>query len=189
MLICLKIKLGATYRELVDWLGEMPGIQQVLGLGKLPHFTTVQKAFVRLSPAVWRVVQRASSALLPTSGLAALDASGWDRSYASRHYTQRLKLQIRSLKTTLLVDTHAQMVLDVHVTATRRHDTRIAPQLGNLERFHTLAADKGYDDQGLRGWLRGQGKRPVIRHREFAPWRLMPAWIRRSTTGAAWWRR
>lgn len=65
VLVCLKLKLGVTYREPVDWLAEMPGIQQALGLKQLPHFTTGQKAFARLSPAVWRVVQRASSALLP----------------------------------------------------------------------------------------------------------------------------
>lgn len=60
----------------------------------------------------------------------------------------RVKLKIRSLKATLLVDTKAQTVLDLHVTTTRKHDTQIAPQLTkrNLERFRVLAADKGYDD-------------------------------------------
>ncbi len=78
-------------------------------------------------------------------GVAAVDSSGWDRSHASRYYTQRVKLKIRALKTTLLVDTQAQMVLDVHVTTTCNHDTQIAPQLTgrNLERFEALAADKG----------------------------------------------
>jgi len=48
-----------------------------------------------------------------------------------------MKLVIRSLKTTLLVDTQAQTVLDVHVTTTRKHDTQIGPQLTerNLEQF------------------------------------------------------
>ena len=47
------------------------------------------------------------------------------------------------------MDTQAQTVLDVHVTTTRKHDTQIAPSLTerNLERFATLVADKGYDDQ------------------------------------------
>lgn len=168
----LKIKLGVTYRELIDWLQEMPRIRQALGLKRLPHFTTVQKAFQRLSPAIWRLVQWVSAALLEGDGIAALDASGWDRSYASRYYTQRIHLKIRALKTTLLVDTKAQTVLDVHVTTTRKHDTQIAPRLTerNLERFETLAADKGYDDQSYRNRLRSWGKRPLIKHREFAPY-------------------
>jgi len=114
---------------------------------------------------------RLSASLLPGDGVAAVDSSGWDRSYASRSYTQRVKLKIRALKTTLLVDTRVQMVLDVHVTTTRKHDTRIAPQLTerNLERFEVLAADKGYDDRTYRNRLRSWGKRPLIKHREFAP--------------------
>jgi len=171
-LYCLKIKLGVTYRELIDWLAEMPRIQRALGLKRLPHFTTVQKAFQRLGTAIWRVLQRLSAALCLGDGVAALDASGWDRSHASRYYTQRMKLKIRSLKTTLLVDTQAQTVLDLHVTTTRKHDTRIAPQLTerNLEGFEALAADKGYDDQELREGLRAAGKRPLIKHREYQPY-------------------
>jgi len=50
-------KLGVTYRELVDWLGEMPHLWE--SLQQLPHFTTVQqKAFQRLSTAIWCVLQR-----------------------------------------------------------------------------------------------------------------------------------
>jgi len=171
-LYCLKLKLGVSYRELGDWLGEMPRIQQALGLRGLPHFTTVQKAFARLETAIWRVLQRVSSTLLEGDGVAALDASGWDRSHASRHYTRRVKLKIRSLKVTLLLDTSAQMVLDLHVTTTRKHDTQIAPGLTerNLDRFHTLTADKGYDDRSYRSWLRSWGKRPLIKHREFKPY-------------------
>jgi len=171
VLYCLKIELGVTYRELIDWLEEMPRLQQALGLKRLPHFTTVQKAFQRLSTAIWRVLQRLSAPLLQGDGVAAVDSSGWDRSHASRSYTQRVKLKIRALKTTLLVDTQAQMVLDVHVTTTRKHDTQIAPQLTerNLERFEALAADKSYDDQTYRNQLRSWGKRPLIKHREFAP--------------------
>lgn len=147
-LYCLKIKLGVTYRELSDWLALWPRIRKALGLKRLPHFTTVQKAFGRLSSAIWRVLQRLSAAMVEGDRIAALDASGWDRSYASRYYTQRIKLKLRSLKTTLLVDTQAQTVLEIHVTTTRRHDTQIAPGLTkrNLERFEALAADKGYPD-------------------------------------------
>jgi hypothetical protein len=55
VLYCPKLKLGITYRELIDWLEEMPRIRQALGLRQLPHFTTVQKAFQRPGAAVWHV--------------------------------------------------------------------------------------------------------------------------------------
>ncbi len=62
-LYCLKMKLG-----------EMPRIQKALGLKQLPHFTTVQKAFQRLSP--WRLLQRISAALGEGNGIAALGRHG-----------------------------------------------------------------------------------------------------------------
>jgi len=76
------------------------------------------------------------------------------------------------LKTTLLVDTGAQTMLDLHVTTTRKYVKEIAPPLTqrNLERFERLAADKGYDDQTYRGWLRFWGKRQLIKHRESKPY-------------------
>ncbi len=44
-------------------------------------------------------------------GIAALNVTSWDRSYANRYYTQRIKLKIRALKVTLPIDTRAQTVL------------------------------------------------------------------------------
>ena len=104
--------------------------------------------------------------------VAALDATGWDRSHASRYYAQRVKLKLRALKVTLLVGTLAQSILDLHLTTTRKHDTRIGPIITgrNLERFHTLVGDKGYDDRAHRQRLRREGERPLIKHREFKPY-------------------
>ena len=142
------LELGVSYCELIDWLQEMPSLQEALGLQHLPHFTMARKAFARLETAVWRVLQWVSASLVAGDQIAALDATGWDRSYASRHYTQQVKLQIRSLKVTLLMDTGVQAVLDLHVTTIRKHDTQIALRLTerNLDRFEVLSADKGYDD-------------------------------------------
>jgi IS5 family transposase len=171
---CLRIKLKVTYRDLVDWLGEMPRIQEALGLkGKeLPHWTTVQKAFDRLSLVVWRVLLRTSAALRRRSGIAGIDASGFDRHYASRYYTQRSKLKISSIKTTLLVDVGAQVVLDLHLTTGRKHDTQIGPQVAGRSRdeFDILLGDKGYDDRSFRKMLRKIGVRPLIKHREYKPY-------------------
>ncbi len=69
------------------------------------------------------------------------------------------------------MDTEAQTVLDLPITPHRKHDTQIAPGLvgRNHDRFDVLSGDKGYDDRGLRKWLSSRGKRPLIRHRGFAP--------------------
>jgi len=101
--------------------------------------------------AVWRVILTLSATLLPTSGVVGVDASGFDRSHASKHYTKRAKLTIQQLKVTLLVDTKVNAILDLHVTTTRKHDSQIAPSLKrNPEDIDILLGDKGYDDHKIR---------------------------------------
>jgi len=59
---------------------------------RLTRFTTEKKAFARLETAIFRVLQRVSASLVEgDKRVAALDSSGWDRSYASRYYTQRVQ--------------------------------------------------------------------------------------------------
>jgi IS5 family transposase len=67
------------------------------------------------------------------------------------------------LKATLLVDTATNAVLDGHVTTTREHDTRIAPQVvkRNVESSTVLTGDRGYDDQKPRRLARECDIRPV----------------------------
>ena len=105
-----------------------------------------------------------------------IDASGFDRSHASKHYTKRAKLTIQQLKVTLLVDTKSNAIIDVHVTTTRKHDSQIAPSLinRNSEEVAILLGDNGYDDQKVRTLARATGVRPLIKHREFSS--LQKAW-------------
>jgi len=176
VLLCLKVRKNTTYRTLLDELIEMPRIRSAIGLTELPSPSTLCKAFNRLDMAVWRVLLNLSVTLLPTDGVVGIDASGFDRSHASKHYTKRAKLTIQQLKVTLLVDTRSNTILDVHVTTTRKHDSKIAPSLirRNISSVAVLIGDKGYDDQKIRALSREAGVRPLIKHREFSS--LHKAW-------------
>jgi hypothetical protein len=59
----LRVKLNLPYRDFVDLLEEMPRLRETLGLKQVPRFTTIQKAFDRLSTIVWRVLLNKSSLL------------------------------------------------------------------------------------------------------------------------------
>ncbi|EMA26828.1 transposase IS4 family protein [Haloarcula argentinensis DSM 12282] len=76
--------------------------------------------------------------ILPTNGVVGIDASGFDRSHASKHYTKRAKLTIQQLKVTLLVDVWSSAIIDAHVTTTRKHDSQIAPSLIKHRAFSSL---------------------------------------------------
>ena len=77
----------------------------------------------------------------------AIDSTYFDRENASKHYCRRTNYRVQTLKTTALVDTDSQAVLDVHCTTEKRHDTQIGWQvaLRNAGDLYNLAADKGYD--------------------------------------------
>ena len=170
---CLRIYLEKSYREALDLLSEMPQIVAEIGLeaGDLPHHSTLVKAFDRFEMKVWRVLLRLSAQLHDTADHAAMDATFFDRETASKHYCRRTNYRVQTLKTTALVDTKTQAVLDVHCTTEKRHDTQIGWQLAlrNAGEIASLAADKGYDWQQLRDKLREEGVRPLIKHREFRP--------------------
>jgi len=155
---------------------EMPRIRSAINLTELPAPSTLCKVFDRLDMVVWRVLLNLSVSLLPTNGVAGIDASGFDRTHASKHYTKRAKLTIQQLKVTLLVDSKVNAILDLRVTTTRKHDSQIAPSLikRNPETIDILLGDKGYDDQKIRGLARQHQIRPLIKHREFTP--LHKAW-------------
>jgi IS5 family transposase len=176
VLLCLKVRKNTTYRMLLDELIEMPRVQSAIDLEELPTPSTLCKAFNRLDMAVWRVLLNLSVTLLPTNGVVGIDASGFDRSHASKHYTKRTKLTIQQLKVTLLVDTRANAIIDLHVTTTRKHDSQIAPSLikRNTGEVAILLGDKGYDDQKIRALARDEGVRPLIKHRKFSS--LHKAW-------------
>ena len=170
------MRKNTTYRTLLDELIEMPRIRRAINLEELPSPSTLCKAFNRLDMAVWRVLLNLSVTLLPTNGIVGIDASGFDCSHASKHYTKRAKLTIQQLKVTLLVDTSVNAILDIYATTTRKHDTQIAPSLikRNTNNVAVLLGDKGYDDQKIRALAREKNIRPLIKHREFSS--LHKAW-------------
>ncbi len=169
VLLCLQIKKTSTYRDLADELTEMARVRDALYLDLIPPPSTLCKAFDRLEMAVWRVLLNVSLTDLLLNRVADIDTSGFERAHASAHYTKRTNPTIQHLKTTLLVNTETNAVLDIHVTTTQKHNTQIAPQVVtcNAGAITVLIDDKGYDDQKLRRIARKYDIRLLIKYREF----------------------
>jgi IS5 family transposase len=166
----LREYLDLPYRRLLDVLHEMGGIVEKMNLepSELPDFTTVCAR--KLKMAVWRTLLRLSADLHDVGDVQAIDATGFDRHSASRHYENRTGYTFRSVKTTALVDCDTSAVLDIHCSMKQPHDTQIGRQIltRNLSRLKIVTADKGYDWDDLRDELRDADIRPVIKHREFS---------------------
>ncbi|WP_246989597.1 IS5 family transposase [Halorientalis marina] len=168
----LRVHMDATYRELVDWASEMDRVRALLQLSRwgFPAPSTLCRSFERVPTRVWRQLLDRSAARCDPGDHGAVDATFFDREAASSHYRRRSDHDIRTLKTTALVDTETCAVLDIHISAHWPHDTQVGRRvaLRNTDVLENLAGDKGYDDQSLRDALRSEGVRPLIKHRLFA---------------------
>ena len=86
-MLCLKVKLKQRYREFCDVLALMPELLGLLGLEKTPHWTTLDKVFLRLKNCVLAIMMEAES-----SGFGSIDATCLDRRHSSKQYLIRCKL-------------------------------------------------------------------------------------------------
>lgn len=165
-ILSLKEKTRQDYRDICDLLSEMPEICNILGIEKVPHFTTLDKAFLRLKNSLFMIL------LCISAGEAkdcSVDGTGFDRRHASKHYVKRVKMTLHSLKVTLLINIRNLSIVDVHITTTRKHDSQIILPLTEEHDIDSLRGDMGYDDKKVRDALRKLGIRPLIPHREFNP--------------------
>lgn len=169
VLLCLKIKLKQRYREFCEILDLMPEIKRILGLDKTPHWTTLDKVFLRLKNHVFAAL------LQIDSRYASIDATSFDRGHMSIRYQLKCKRVMKGVKTTFLVD-HDQNIIDLHCTTTHTHDSQIVLPLTRKHRLRVLCADKGYDDAKVRRALRATGTRPLIPYREFKNKRKQVYW-------------
>jgi len=171
--LCIQKKTRQKLRGTEELLVNMPSVREAVGLAGVPDFTTMCRAMKRLKVKVLIVLLYMSACLLPASGRASIDATCFDRRHSSKHYVKRCRMTLGSMKTTFIVDTERLTILEVHVTVTRKHDTKIILPLVRKAKgkfpIIELPADKGYDDKYVRDVLRSMGIRPLIKHREYKP--------------------
>ena len=82
------------------------------------------------------------------AGHAALDSTFFDWRRASSYFRQRAGQTIQTLKVTTLTDVESLAVLDVHIAARWKHDTKTGPQVVRVsaDDLQSVAADNGFQD-------------------------------------------
>ena len=170
-ILCVKVKSRQKLREMEELLINMPGLQDLLGLSSVPDYSTMCRAMKRLRTKILAVLLYLTASVMPSNGKASIDSTSFDKRHSSKHYVKRCKMNLGSMKTTFIIDTDTLLILGVHMTVTRKHDTQIIlPLFHDVRkrfRIKVLPADKGYDDQKVRDELRRFGVRPLIKHREY----------------------
>jgi len=170
-IICTKARKNQKFEQMEEMLKEMPRVREALDLETVPDSTTICRNFSKLRRKVLIVLLYVTACMMPRSGRCGIDASSLDKRHSSKHYIKRCKIKLKCMKITLLIDTEYLTILAIHITVTRKHDSKIVLPLidktGENFLIKILVGDKGYDDKAVRDELRKLGIRPLIPHREF----------------------
>jgi hypothetical protein len=171
---CLTLKtfFRTDYRGVTAILADMPGLCQAIGLMKIPHFTTLQKAARRLMASIISrkllegTIRRALGQK-PRVELAAVDSTGMESHHISRYFVRRRSRLANLWQTTyytkypklaVVCDCRSHIILS---TLRKRGPTpdinqlrqTLQPAVGRA-RIETLLADAGYDSEANHTFTR-----------------------------------
>jgi len=188
-LLVLKTMMDCDYRFVVETLADWPTICADIGLKRVPHYTTLQKALHRLMRAPWvqklldNSIQRAKKLKLlkRKTRLAAGDSSGFETHHTSRYFIRRRERGQKGLKNSLyqtttyqhfsklgiVVDTDSHLILSFRTTRGPSPDhpdlERLMIDAWKRQDIHTALFDAGFDSEGAHGLLRHDlGIRSII---------------------------
>jgi hypothetical protein len=184
---CLALKefLRLDYRKLSAVLQDAPTLGAAIGLNEIPHYTTFQKAAVRLlrSRRAGRLLDatieraRETRRLKRRVKLAAIDGTGFETRHISAYYVKRRQKGQKSLYQTttytrypyaaITCDCASHLVLAVVPGRGPGPDDpyfqRAVCQTASRVKVDTLLADAGFDSEGAHVLAREEhGMRTVI---------------------------
>ena len=163
VLILFKDFRDQHYREFIEDIGDMKGVQKILDLPAVPHFTTLQKFLSRVKSLYLRLTFRKTVNLFYSNDdiipITAIDSSGFTSGYCSHYFSERTgKIRKHFLKTSISVDTEHQVITGFVASNSRIHDTRHAmkllPQCHNTRKSDYYVMDKGYDSEAIHRLIR-----------------------------------
>lgn len=152
------------YRSIVQLLELAPELARAIGLRRIPHYTTVQKFFRRLSTVLFEDILSRTAMLFELSGVVAIDSTGFSTNRASRYFMlikyRRKKGVFREayVKNSIIADVKRQVVLASKPRKDKGHDTLdfvpLMRRTASAFEISTVIADKGYDSEANHEFVR-----------------------------------
>ncbi|GBC75169.1 hypothetical protein HRbin06_00483 [archaeon HR06] len=166
VLLVLKGRLRKDYREFTeDFLPVSRPILDVLGLDKIPHFTTLNKFLLRIRGSLLERILLSFLSLIPISRLMiGIDSTGMKLGRASHHYIETVKGKLRvrkHMKLTFTTELRSQMMCSLLVRRERRSDQKdLKPCLRKLgkKKVEAVIGDKGFDSELNHRFIREEMK-------------------------------
>jgi len=173
LLVCLVIKefLRLDYRGVETLLNEWSDLREVLGLKRVPRFTTLQTASRRLlcKPSADACLQqvlaqcRKAKLLKRRTARAAIDSTGMETRHVSAYYTKRCgrhkgHLKHRYPEVTVICDTRNHLILGAVTDRGPKPDAcefeKTLIETLKQQWFTTLIGDAGYESEAFHSVCR-----------------------------------
>lgn len=170
-LLLLKEFTGQGYRELIRLTEISPIIQEILGLGEVPHYSTLCKFASRFdSSSLSRILKKTCILMFIVTdhvNVAAIDSTGFVTDSASYYYsTKTEKLRKDYMKVTISVNTVNRSILAMKTTNSRCHDSKIAIQVlrasHRMKPAEVYVMDKAYDSEAIHDFIHDELKSDAI---------------------------
>jgi hypothetical protein len=141
-----------SYRRFGQFLKEAFGVVEHIGLSRIPHYTTLQKAAARLKHGMLlKMLESFVMQVRIRKIFAGIDSTGLSHGQASYYYTKHYKLRRKFVKISICADMKHQIVCSIKIRHRRRHDNMdFVPLLEHVSRIapvSTIVADRGYDSE------------------------------------------
>ncbi len=188
-LVVYKEKLNVSYRRFVE-ICEENSIAHMLGLKRIPHFTTLQKFVQRTPKALFEQLVKVCGKLLNLKHIeSSIDGTGFSNNNPSHYYLKRCRQQKRPVKvknytkTLFITDNKSKLVLNVKTFSHNVVETiQLKPMVSEIADYlSTIVADKGYDSQSNRKHCREKGIQPHIPLREYEQTRSQTTHVSKRT--------
>lgn len=152
ILLALRQYERKSYRRFVEFLQEAFGVGEFLGLSRIPHYTTLQKAAARLTHGMLvRILESFVLQAKIRKMFAGIDSTGLSHGQASYYYTKRFKLRRKFVKISVCADMKRQIICGIRIRHRQRHDNvdfiPLLERAVRLASVHTVVADRGYDSE------------------------------------------
>jgi hypothetical protein len=152
VLLALRQYERKSYRRFADFLEESYGILECLGLSKIPHYTTLQKAAARLLNGMLQRILESFVLFYKIKKLrTAIDTSGFWYGQASYYYTKKYRLRRKFLKLAICIDTKHQIVCGAKIRHRLCNDTvdfvPLLRRVSDIVPVRSVVGDRGFDSE------------------------------------------
>ncbi len=166
-----KERLNCSYRRF-EAIATENRLQRLLGIKKVPHYSTLCKFLKRIEKNILRKMIHACARIINiVESKSIIDSTGFCLTNPSHYYLKRIngKSPKNFVKTTLVVDANTKIVLNAQTHSKNIHDINdFIPLIDELSGItKRILADKAYDSTNILEYCRVNNISPMIPVREW----------------------